>query len=194
MIHSVFHLDVPVAEKVLRAALIYVFLVVALRKAGKRELAQLSTVDFIVLLMVANAVQNGIQGDDLSVTGNVVSASTLLALNSAVASVLSRSARGRAVVEGTGMVLIDGGVVCQATCHRQRISREDLLVAIQRLGAQSVAEVDRAVLEPGGAMVITRGAASAEQQLLVALSVKLDALEAAVDALLAAARSPQGPA
>ena len=71
MWHDMFALPVPVAEKILRALFVYLFLVIALRLAGKRELAQLSTFDFVVLLSVANAVQNGIIGNDDSITGAV---------------------------------------------------------------------------------------------------------------------------
>ena len=68
MWHSIFHLDVSVGEKIVRSILIYVFLVVALRVVGKRELGQANTLDLVVLLLVANAVQNGIIGNDVSVT------------------------------------------------------------------------------------------------------------------------------
>ena len=72
MWHDIFHPDVSVIEKLVRPVLIYVFLALALRLAGKRELAQLNSLDFVVLLAVANAVQNSIIGDDDSVTGGVL--------------------------------------------------------------------------------------------------------------------------
>jgi uncharacterized membrane protein YcaP (DUF421 family) len=78
---SIFDLQLSVGEKVLRAVLIYVFLIVALRIVGKRELGQANTLDLVVLLLVANAVQNGIIGNDISVTGAVIGAVTLFAIN-----------------------------------------------------------------------------------------------------------------
>src|SRR5918994_2440121 len=81
---SIFDLQLSVGEKVLRALLIYVFLVVALRVVGKRELGQANTLDLVVLLLVANAAQNGIIGNDVSVTGAVIGAVTLFAINEVV--------------------------------------------------------------------------------------------------------------
>ena len=78
---SIFDLQVSVGEKVLRAVLIYVFLIIALRVVGKRELGQANTLDLVVLLLVANAVQNGIIGNDISVTGAVIGAVTLFGIN-----------------------------------------------------------------------------------------------------------------
>src|SRR5260370_39376793 len=79
--HDMFVLGVPVLEKVLRPILVYVFLIVGLRLAGKRELAQLNPFDLVVLLTLSNAVQNAIIGDDNTVTGGFIGAATLLAVN-----------------------------------------------------------------------------------------------------------------
>ena len=111
MWHDIFHLDVSVAEKLVRPILIYGFLAVALRLAGKRELAQLNSLDFVVLLAVANAVQNGIIGDDDSVTGGVLGASALFVFNGALAVVLFRRPKLRCLAEGTPRTLVSMGVV-----------------------------------------------------------------------------------
>src|SRR5829696_8300771 len=111
MWHDIFQLDVSVAEKLVRPILIYGFLAVALRLAGKRELAQLNSLDFVVLLAVANAVQNGIIGDDVSVTGGVLGATALFVLNGTLAVILFRSPRLRRITEGTPRVLITMGVM-----------------------------------------------------------------------------------
>src|ERR1700736_5265121 len=81
VLHDMFGLGLPIAEKVLRPIVVYVFLVVALRLAGKRELAQLNPFDLVVLLTLSNTVQNAIIGDDNSVTGGIIGASTLLFVN-----------------------------------------------------------------------------------------------------------------
>ena len=78
---DMFHLGLPLAEKVVRPVLVYAFLVVGLRLAGKRELAQLNPFDLVVLLTLSNTVQNAIIGDDNSVTGGLVGASALLLVN-----------------------------------------------------------------------------------------------------------------
>lgn len=182
MIQSVFHLPVPALEKILRAALVYVFLVIALRLAGKRELAQLSTPDFVVLLAVANAVQNGIIGNDNSVTGGALSATTFFVLNAAVAFVVYRSARARFLVMGGTELIVVDGQPCYDALRREGITMEELLVALQREGADDLSEVQAAVLEPGGSILITKRANSDERRAIEALSHKIDALIARLDA------------
>jgi uncharacterized membrane protein YcaP (DUF421 family) len=173
MIHDMFHLPLPVAEKVLRAGLVYVFLIGALRVAGKRELAQLSSADFVVLLAVANAIQNGIIGQDDSLTGGVLGATTLFALNGALAWLLVRSRQARRVVEGTETPLIEHGVVNEANLKRERITHEELTVAVQRQNADDLSAVEEAVLEPGGAIVV-KNRADGNEQTLADVSRKLD--------------------
>ncbi|MGI9092826.1 MAG: DUF421 domain-containing protein [Mycobacteriales bacterium] len=151
---NMWSLHLSVGEKVLRAVVIYLFLVVALRLAGKRELAQLNTLDFIVLLAVANAVQNGLIGNDNSVTGALVGAAVLFVLNGALAFVLFRASRLRKLAEGTPTVLIRDGVVDRAAMRKQEISDEDLLTEVQSAGASKVDEVQTASLEPSGKVVV----------------------------------------
>src|ERR1043166_6906328 len=81
---DMFSLHLPILEKVFRPLCVYVFLVIGLRLAGKRELAQLNAFDLIVLLTLSNTVQNAIIGDDNSVSGGVIGATTLLIVNYAV--------------------------------------------------------------------------------------------------------------
>src|ERR1700683_2752787 len=81
LIHDMFFLGLPLTEKILRPVIVYVFLIVGLRLAGKRELAQLNPFDLVVLLTISNTVQNAIIGDDNSVTGGIIGAATLLLVN-----------------------------------------------------------------------------------------------------------------
>src|SRR5712664_4664537 len=81
LLHNMFFLGLPVAEKVLRPVVVYVFLIVGLRLAGKRELAQLNPFDLVVLLTISNTVQNAIIGEDNSITGGLIGAATLLLVN-----------------------------------------------------------------------------------------------------------------
>jgi len=181
MIHDMFHLPIPVAEKVLRAAFVYLFLIVALRLAGKREMAQLSSADFVVLLAVANAVQNGIIGEDNSVTGGGIGASTLFVMNGALAYAVFRWGVGRRLVEGTETVLVEHGHMVKDNLRKERITREELQVAIQRQNADDISEVEQAVLAPGGAIVI-KLRADKEQRSLEELNRKLDEVLARLDA------------
>lgn len=155
MWHSMFHLDLPVLEKILRAVIVYAFLVVALRLAGKREMAQLSSADFIVLLAVANAVQNGIIGNDNSVTGGIIGATALFAVNGALVALLFRSGLSRQIVEGSPTVLARDGQVDRHALRRTQITAHDLLVAVQRTGTPTLEETEAVVLEPNGTIVAT---------------------------------------
>src|SRR5438445_13401636 len=81
---DLFHPDVSILEKIIRPILVYAFLIAGLRLAGKRELAQLNAFDLVVLLTLSNTVQNAIIGNDNSVSGGIIGATTLLVVNSIV--------------------------------------------------------------------------------------------------------------
>lgn len=155
MWHELFSLGPTVGEKILRAVLIYLFLLLVLRVAGKRELGQLNTMDFIVLLAIANAVQNGIIGNDNSVTGAVIGATTLVVVNLAAVVVAIRSPRVRHFLIGVPTVLVEDGVVNHRHLRRERMSDEDLDQAILEAGASDVSQVRRAVIEPNGRVAVT---------------------------------------
>src|SRR5215472_548126 len=108
---DMFHLGVPVIEKVLRAVIVYFFLVVGLRLAGKRELAQLNPFDLVVLLTLSNTVQNAIIGDDNSVVGGIVGATALLVVNYLVVRFLYDHQKLDQLVEGRADVLIENGKI-----------------------------------------------------------------------------------
>src|SRR5207237_7357474 len=109
LLGNMFALGVPIAEKMLRPVIVYVFLIAGLRVAGKRELAQLNPFDLVVLLTLSNTVQNAIIGEDNSVTGGLIGATTLLAVNYIVARYLYSHERLDRLVEGDCDVLIDHG-------------------------------------------------------------------------------------
>src|SRR5262245_16006969 len=105
------YLGLPVLEKILRPAIVYAFLAVSLRLAGKRDLAQLNPFDLVVLLTLSNTVQNAIIGDDNSVTGGIIGATTLLVLNYFVVRFLYGHERLDRLIEGDPDVLIEDGQV-----------------------------------------------------------------------------------
>src|ERR1700730_1408016 len=121
VLSDMFYLTLPWAEKVLRPILVYVFLIVGLRLAGKRELAQLNPFDLVVLLTLSNTVQNAIIGDDNSVTGGIIGASTLLLVNYLVVRFLYSHDRLDRLVEGEPCFLIQNGQVLE-----HRITQEVL--------------------------------------------------------------------
>ena len=155
MLHDLFSMGPSVGEKILRAVLIYVFLLAALRVGGKRELGQLNTMDFVVLLAVANAVQNGIIGQDDSVTGAIIGATSLFFLNEAAAFASSKSARMHRLLVGTPTTLVEKGVLLENALRRERMSVSDLMEALLENGAEDIRDVERCVMEPSGKIVVT---------------------------------------
>ena len=147
---DMFVLGIPILEKILRPLIVYAFLIVALRLAGKRELAQLNPFDLVVLLTLSNTVQNAIIGDDNSVSGGLIGAATLLLVNYFVVRTLYSHTKLESLVEGKEDVLIEKGKVLKARLKAELITMADLEAAAHRQGFTSLSEVDRAILEPGG--------------------------------------------
>lgn len=156
MWQDLFDLQLSVGEKILRALLIYLFLVVALRLVGKRELGQTNSLDLVVLLLVANAVQNGIIGSDNTVTGAVIGAVTLFAVNE----VFSRSAYGSPRIsrlhEGNPSLLIRDGSPIAKALFREGISLPELRAIARRQGFVDLGEVHTAILETNGVVTMFR--------------------------------------
>jgi uncharacterized membrane protein YcaP (DUF421 family) len=150
--HDMFFLGLPVLEKILRPVIVYLFLVVALRLAGKRELAQLNPFDLVVLLTLSNTVQNAIIGDDNTVTGGLIGAATLLLLNYFLVRYLYGHEEIERLVEGDADVLIDKGKIRTERLKKELITLPELEAAAHRQGFVSLEEVERAVLEPGGTL------------------------------------------
>jgi uncharacterized membrane protein YcaP (DUF421 family) len=147
---DMFTLAVPVLEKILRPIIVYFALIVGLRLAGKRELAQLNPFDLVVLLTLSNTVQNAIIGEDNTVTGGLVGAATLLIVNYLVVRFVYKNNKIEKIIEGNEDVLIENGKVNQAMLDRDIISLSELTIAAHRQGFNSLDEVERAVLEPEG--------------------------------------------
>ncbi len=180
---DIFVVGAPVAEKILRPALVYVFLVVALRVFGKRELAQLNPFDLVVLLSLSNTVQNAIIGNDNSLTGGLIGALALMAINYLVVRFLFRHRRLDEILEGNPATLIENGSVKTEALAKELLTTAELLTVLHRQGFQSVEEVDHCILEPGGTFDVKGIDPPVQKQyhdeimsVLKALSVKLDAL------------------
>ena len=145
-----FFLGLPVAEKVMRPIVVYLFLIVGLRLAGKRELAQLNPFDLVVLLTLSNTVQNAIIGDDNSVTGGLIGAATLLLVNHTVVRYLYGHEQIERLVEGDPCVLVEDGRVKVDCLRNELITVGELESAAHKQGFASLNEIDRAILDPGG--------------------------------------------
>ena len=151
---NMFHLPISLTEKVLRPLIVYLALVGFLRLFGKRELAQLNPFDLVVLLSLANTVQNAIIGDDNSVTGGVVGAFSLLAVNWLLMNVLYRSPKLNAALEGSAAVLIRDGVVDETAVRAEKLTQEEMISVLNRNGFTYPGEVEICILEPNGSFYV----------------------------------------
>jgi uncharacterized membrane protein YcaP (DUF421 family) len=179
-------LGVPVVEKILRAIIIYFFLIVGLRLAGKRELAQLNPFDLVVLLTLSNTVQNAIIGDDNSLIGGIIGATALLLINYIFVRFLFSHPRLGRVVEGSPVALMERGKVQESRLKREFITIAELRSAARRQGFDSLTEVDRAVLESGGIISFQRKEPSPEVGRYQELLGRLDQLTAELNGVRAA--------
>jgi uncharacterized membrane protein YcaP (DUF421 family) len=152
VLHAIFDMGISVGEKALRAVLVYAFLLFALRLLGKRELAQQNTLDLLVILLVANAVQNGIIGNDNSVTGAVVGATVLFGLHRLFGTLAYRYPWADRMLEGSPSYLIKDGRVVRPTLRHEQISQPQLLAMAQRQGFTGLDGIADAVLETDGSV------------------------------------------
>jgi uncharacterized membrane protein YcaP (DUF421 family) len=149
---DMFVLGVPLAEKILRPIFVYAFLVISLRLSGKRELVQLNPFDLVVLLTLSNTVQNAIIGDDNTVSGGIIGATSLLVVNYLVVRFLYGHKKLDQLVEGHADVLIENGQVSVERLKKELISHAQLEAAARKQGFESLDEVQRCILEPGGTL------------------------------------------
>ncbi len=173
---DMFVLGLPVLEKILRPIIVYIFLIVGLRLSGKRELAQLNPFDLIVLLTLSNTVQNAIIGDDNSVTGGIIGAASLLAINYLVVRFLYDHRKIEQIVEGSSDILVEDGKVYQHKLKKELITREELAAAARKQGFETLSEVRQCILEPGGTLTFIAKKPDTEDIRHQELLKKFDAL------------------
>ncbi len=154
LVDNMFHLKLPVLEKILRPILVYFALILLLRIFGKRELAQLNPFDLVVLLSISNTVQNAIIGDDNTLTGGLIGAFSLFAINYAVVRFLFKHRRLDQLLEGSPTVLVENGCVNRGALAKEMLSESELVTVAHRQGFDDLEDIDRCVLEPGGVFAI----------------------------------------
>lgn len=153
---DLFQLSAPWWHFVLRACAIYVLVMVLVRVSGKRAVGQFTPFDLVLLILIGNAVQNGINGGDNSLTGAAIMATTLIALNYCVAFVTSRSRRAEKFVEGEPVVLVRNGKLFEGVLRRELVSSEDFREALRMNGVEDVTEVELALLETNGSISVVK--------------------------------------
>lgn len=141
---------------VVRAVIVYVFLGIALRIAGRRELAQMTAFDLVLLLILANAVQNSINAGDNSLGGGLISAATLLAINFAVGEAAYRWRWFERIVQGRPLTLVRDGKLVMRNLRRERITVEELRSALRKQNVDGVSRCKQAVLESDGTLTAVR--------------------------------------
>jgi uncharacterized membrane protein YcaP (DUF421 family) len=175
-LQNMFHLELPIIEKVARTILVYFALMLGLRLSGKRELAQLNPFDLIVLLMLSNTVQNAIIGDDNSVTGGLLGATTLLLVNYLIVRSVYRSVTLQRLFGGEPDVLVLRGKVRPHHLQRELITVDELEAAAHRQGIASLAEVEKCILEPTGTLSFIERKPSSEDRRHAQIINRLEAL------------------
>jgi uncharacterized membrane protein YcaP (DUF421 family) len=175
---DMFVLAVPILEKILRPICVYAFLIVGLRLSGKRELVQLNPFDLVVLLTLSNTVQNAIIGDDNSVTGGIIGATSLLVINYLVVRFLYKHRPLDQLIEGRADVLIEDGKVKTQHLKNELITMAQLEAAARKQGFESLSEVQQCVLEPGGTISFIGKKPGMEESRQQALLQRMDQLMA----------------
>lgn len=194
MWHDLFVIGVPVLEKIIRPVIVYTFLILALRLAGKRELAQLNPFDLVVLLTLSNTVQNAIIGEDNSVSGGLIGASTLLLLNYLVIRFLFAHERIDRAVEGEPDVLIDHGRIQEDRLKKELLTKHELETAAHRQGFGDLQEIDHASIEPGGGIFFAAKKPTPDESQQAELIKRLDSIASQLSELRSRIGPPGGPA
>ncbi|GAA1793079.1 DUF421 domain-containing protein [Nostocoides veronense] len=146
--------QIPPLEKVLRTVLVYLAILVIVRVAGKRLLAQMNSLDLVVVLLLSNVVQNAIIGDDNSLVGGVLGAVVLVAANAGLERIAQVFPAFRRVVEGRPTPVVRDGEVIDGALDRLGMTRGELNWALRHQGADRVSEVETATLDPGGSLTV----------------------------------------
>lgn len=187
MLNDLLTPGIPVAEKLIRTVIVYAFLLIGLRLAGKREMSQLNTFDLVVLLLLSNTVQNAIIGNDNSLAGGIIGAAALLVINAVLVRTLYRYGK-LDKLEGRPDVLIRNGRMLRKHLERELITVSELESAARRQGIDSLAHVQECRLETGGALsFIQRHPTDDEQRHheIIGLLAQMDARQRTMTAQLA---------
>ncbi len=151
-----FELGIPWWEIIVRSAAVYLFLILILRISGKRQIGQLAPFDLVLLLVLANAVQNSMTGGDNSLVGGLISCTTLVGLNYAVGYVTFRNKKLEEVIEGRPQVLIHKGRVLEDVMGECKLTHNELEAALRQGGCAEVSDCHSAILENNGVISVVK--------------------------------------
>ena len=168
---------VSIAEKTLRSIIVYGFLIILLRIAGKRTLGQLTSFDLVVLLLLSNTVQNAIIGNDNSLVGGLIGACVLIIVNYIVVRALYLHKRVDRAIEGSTSILLHHGKFMERNMRRQLITHAELQAAARRQGIPRLSDVRVARLETGGAVTFELESPTEQEKHLAELLARLERIE-----------------
>ncbi len=149
-----FAVAIPVWEILIRTAVVYLVIFAGLRLLGKRELGQMTVLDLVAILLVANAVQNAMVGPDVSLAGGVIAGLTLLVVNASLSALRLRGGLWGRLLEGTPTVLVEDGEFIPPHLRKEGLERSEVEMAMREHGIASVRDVKLAVLETDGSISI----------------------------------------
>jgi uncharacterized membrane protein YcaP (DUF421 family) len=141
---------------VLRTVAVYLFILVGLRLAGKREVGQMTPFDLALLLLLSNSVQNAMVGPDNSLLGGLVAAAVLLTMNATIGKLVRRNRLFSRLVRGRSRLLVNRGIVLEKNLQDEGITRDDLMQAMREHGVASLEDVHLAVLEVDGKISVLK--------------------------------------
>jgi uncharacterized membrane protein YcaP (DUF421 family) len=154
--HSLWHPDLPLWSLVVRGVMVYLAVIILLRLAGKRQVAQMGMTEFVALLLISNAVQNAMNGGDNSLAGGLVLAATVIACAYGMTYLTYRSRRVETLVQGRPTLLIHHGRILYDHLASELLSIRELVAVLRKQGVNNLDEVAEAILESDGFISITR--------------------------------------
>lgn len=156
--------EIPILESIIRPIIVYLFLLIAIRLFGKRELGSMTPFDLIVLLTISNVLQNAMIGPDNSLTGGLIGGTTIFVANAILARLTYRFPSIAWLAQGHPTVLIENGIILQQNLAHELVSLEDLREGLSKNQVDmdtELATVRRAELEPDGSVTVTRNLGAA---------------------------------
>ncbi len=149
-------LSVPYGNLIIRAIVVYIFILILMRISGKREMGNMGAVEFVTVLLISNAVQNSMNAGDNSLVGGLILAATLIALSMSFQALAYRSRLFSRVFEGTPTLLINKGKLLKTNLRRERLRESEIRVLLRKQGIHHYSEVSNAILESDGTLSVTK--------------------------------------
>jgi uncharacterized membrane protein YcaP (DUF421 family) len=141
-------------EVVLRTAVVYLFLIAVIRISGKREVGQMSVLELVVILIISDAVQNSMVGENTTIWGGLVAVLTLLGLDYGLKALTARSRRLRTAIEGEPRLLVRDGRMLERALREENIEPQQVRAAMREHGFTDLTDVRLAVLETDGSISV----------------------------------------